>query len=274
MPASRRGTAGRPLEARPGLAYMGAMSCRAVLRRFFVPALAAAAVTVFSTDDVDAKGKRPPVIGVVTEGIAEKLYGAPKMKQKAAVGKVFTAICDGTLMSWKLTDFGDDGALVGNFVGGLKGKRCLLLDSPPNPVMAAKGRPNPTTAQISAAKLAATTALTTKKDGPPAKTDVVVFNDGEEFVAVASTIRQVTDPKSNCLEKGSVVVMSENDAGEWKVIFRPQPKGKNVCGYAFFTRADVDADGRDEIALRIDKEDEYGYRVLKRVKNSYDVIAK
>ena len=262
---------------------MAAMPCRAVLRRWSsrLPALAAlaaafTAITVLSTSEVDAKGKRPPVIGVVTEGVAEKLYGAPKMKQKGAVGKVFTAICDGTLRGWKLTDFGDDGALVGNFVGGAGagGKRCLLLDSPPNPVMAAQGRPNPTTAQINAAKLAATTALSTKKDGAPVKADVVVFNDGEEFIAVASAVRQVTDPKSNCLERSSVVVLSENDAGEWKVLFRPQAKGKNVCGYAFFTRADVDADGRDEIALRIDKEDEYGYRVLKRVKNSYDVIAK
>ena len=256
---------------------MGAMSCRAVLRRLPFRPLAIAALSalaVFSTSEVDAKGKRPPVIGVVTEGVAEKLYGAPKMKQKAAVGKVFTAICDGAIMSWKLTDFGDDGALVGNFVGGLKGKRCLLLDVPPNPAMAAKGRPNPTAAQTAAAKLAATTALSTKKEGAPAKVDLVVFNDGEDFVAVASTVRQVTDPKSNCLEKSSVVVLSESDDGEWKVIFRPQPKGKNVCGYAFFTRADVDADGRDEIALRIDKEDEYGYRVLKRVNNSYDVIAK
>jgi hypothetical protein len=47
-----------------------------------------------------------------------------------------------------------------------------------------------------------------------------------------------------------------------------------VCGYSFFTHGDVDGDGKDEIALRIDKEDEVGYRVLKRSKGSYDVIAR
>jgi hypothetical protein len=87
-------------------------------------------------------------------------------------------------------------------------------------------------------------------------------------------VRAPNDSKSNCIEKSSLVILQETEEGVWKTVFRPQPKGKNVCGYSFFTRADVDADGRDEIALRIDKEDEYGYRVLKRVKNSYDVIAK
>jgi hypothetical protein len=69
-------------------------------------------------------------------------------------------------------------------------------------------------------------------------------------------------------------VLEEKDDGTWKAFFRPQPKQKNVCGYSFFTRGDVDGDGKDEIALRIDKEDEYGYRILKRSKGSYDVVAK
>ncbi len=250
------------------------MSCSRRSHSLVLSALLAVSASLFLAPEVDAKPKRLPVVGVVTEGIAEKLYGAPKMKGKAPVGKVFTAICDGSLASWKLTDFGDDGALVGGFVGGIKPKHCLLVDQPSNPAMAAKGRPNPTTAQVNAAKLAATTALTSKKDGPPVKVDVAVFHDGQEMIAVAQTSRQVADGKSNCLEKTSLVILVEGEDGTWKKLFSPQPKGKGVCGYTYFTRADVDADGRDEIALRIDKEDEYGYRVLKRVKSSYDVVAK
>jgi len=217
------------------------------------------------------------VIGVVTEGVAEKLYGAPKMPKKnktALVGKVYTAMCDGSTTSWKLSDLGDDGALVGSFVTGWKPKHCLLLDVPQTAVVAAKGRPTATQQQLAAAKAAAFTALTPKKGDPPAKVDVIVFHDGESFVAVGQTTFPVSSSKSNCLDKGAVVVLEEKDDGTWKPFFRPQPKQKNVCGYSFFTRGDVDGDGKDEIALRIDKEDEYGYRILKRSKGSYDVIAK
>ena len=239
----------------------------------FLSALVVSASLI--SGEVDAKPKRPPVIGVVTEGVAEKLYGAPKLKKgKQAIGKVFTAICEGSLSSWKLSDLGDDGALVGTFVGGAKGKHCLLLDAPADPAMAAKGRPTPTTAQLNAAKAAATTALTSKKGDAPAKVDLVVFHDGEDFVAVAQTSRPVANPKSNCLDYSSLVVLVENDDGVWKPFFRPAAKGKDICGYTYFTRADVDADGRDEIALRIDKGDGYGYRILKRQKNSYGVVAK
>lgn len=252
------------------------MSCRAVKCVLSVLAISSACSAVIVARDVDAKGKRPPVIGVVTEGVAEKLYGAPKItkNKKAIVGKVFTAMCDGSLTAWKLSDLGDDGALVGSFVTGWKPKHCLLLDAPQTAVVPAKGRPTATQQQLAAAKAAAFAALTPKKGDAPQKVDVVVFHDGESFVAVASTVFPVTNSKSNCLDKGSVVILAEKDDGTWKPFFRPQPKQKHVCGYSFFTRGDVDGDGKDEIALRIDKEDEYGYRILKRVKGSYDVIAK
>ena len=100
-----------------------------------------------------------------------------------------------------------------------------------------------------------------------------MFNDGESFVAVASTTRPAGE-KSNCLDHSTLVIMSENDDGKWKEIFRPSPKTKSTCGYQFFTRGDVDADGKDEIALRVDQVYGYGYRVLKRTKKSYDVAVK
>ena len=94
------------------------------------------------------------------------------------------------------------------------------------------------------------------------------------FVAVAQATTPVTNPKSNCLDHTALVVMSEQDGGAWKTVFRPQGKGKDICGYSFFTRGDVDGDGRDEIALRIDRGEGYGYRVIKRKKGSYDLLGK
>lgn len=237
-----------------------------------------ALVTVFAAREADAKGaKKLPVIGVVTEGIAERLH-TPKGKKakkaaKGEVGKTFTALCDGSVAAWKVSDLGDDGAWVGGFVNGYKPKRCLLLDAPSEAGMAAKGRPNATTAQLTAAKAAAVVALTPKKGDAPTKVDLAVFNDGEGFVAVASTTRAAGD-KSNCLDHSALVILSENEDGKWKEIFRPQAKSKGTCGYQFFTRGDVDADGRDEIALRVDMTDGYGYRVLKRTKKGYDVAVK
>lgn len=225
----------------------------------------------------DAKGKKAPVVAVVSEGIPEKLHGAPKVKKakKAAlVGRVFQAVCEGAVTTWKISDLADDGAWVGSFVGGAKPRRCMLVDGAPDQVAAAKGRPNVDAKQIAAAKAAATVALTPKK-GTAAdigKLEVQVFHDGVDFVAVA----QGTKPaggKSSCIDKSSLVVMVE-DTGTWKTIFRPTGKGKDTCGYTYFSRGDVDADGRDEIALRVDKTEGYGYRVLKRVKGSYSVVAK
>ncbi len=244
-----------------------------------VPALFAL-TALLSAGEVDAaaKGKKTlPVIGIVTEGIAERLH-QPKGKKgkkaiKSEVGKTFTAVCDGSVASWKVTDLGDDGAWVGGFVNGYKPKRCVLLDAPSDPAMAAKGRPNATTAQMTAAKSAAIAALTPKKGEPPTKVELNVFNDGEGFVAVASTTRPAGE-KSNCLDHSSLVILSESEDGKWKEIFRPQPKTKATCGYQFFTRGDIDADGRDEIALRVDLIDGYGYRVLKRTKKGYDVAVK
>jgi hypothetical protein len=234
-------------------------------------------VALFSAREADAKGeKKLPVIGVVTEGIAERLHSPKGKKAKKAakgeIGKTFTAVCDGSVASWKVSDLGDDGAWVGGFVNGYKPKRCLLLDSGASAV-AAKNRPSATTAQITAAKAAATAALTTKKGDAPAKVEVAVFNDGEDFVAVASTMRSAGD-KSNCLDHSALVILVENDDGKWKEVFRPQPKNKGTCGYTFFTRGDVDGDGRDEIALRVDLTDGYGYRVLKHTKKGYDVAVK
>ncbi len=247
--------------------------------RSVVPGLLACAA-VLSAGEVDAaaKGKKSlPVIGIVTEGIAERLH-QPKGKkakkaQKAEVGKTFTALCDGSLASWKVSDLGDDGAWVGAFVNGFKPKRCLLLDAPSDAAMAAKGRPNATTAQMTAAKAAAIAALTPKKGDAPTKIELSVFNDGEGFVAVASTTRPAGE-KSNCLDHSSLVILTESEDGKWKEVFRPTAKTKATCGYQFFTRGDVDADGRDEIALRVDLTDGYGYRVLKRTKKGYDVAVK
>lgn len=242
-------------------------------------AVVAASLALCSAREVDAAktAKKLPVIGVITEGIAERLH-TPKGKKakkaaKAEVGKTFTAVCDGSLAGFKVTDLGDDAAWVGSFVNGYKPKRCLLLDAPSNPAMAAKGRPSATSAQLAAAKAAAVVALTPKKGDAPTKVELAVFNDGETFVAVASTTRPAGE-KSNCLDHSSLVILSEDDDGKWKQIFRPQPKTKATCGYQFFTRADVDADGTDEIALRVDLTDGYGYRVLKRTKKGYDVVVK
>lgn len=251
------------------------MQCRAVAAVLAFSSLLASFVVA---READAKGgKKLPVIGVVTEGIAERLH-QPKGKKgkknpKADVGKSFTALCDGSVTAWKVTDIGDDGAWVGGFTTGYKPKHCLLLDAPADNAMAAKGRPAATTAQINAAKAAATIALTPKKGEAPTKVELSVFNDGEAFIAVASTTHPAGE-KSNCLDHSSLVVLSENEDGKWKEVFRPQPKGKNICGYQFFTRADVDADGRDEIALRVDLIDGYGYRVLKHAKKGYDVVVK
>lgn len=235
-----------------------------------------AAGVLFAHEVDAAKKKGPPVVGVVTEGIAERLHAPKKSKKKKAaseVGKVFTALCDGSVTAWKVSELGDDGAWVGGFTTGYKPKACLLLDAPSDPAMAAKGRPKATAAQMAAAKAAAVAALTPKKGEPPTKVELSVFHDGEEFVAVASATRPASE-KSNCLDHSSLVILHEKDEGKWKELFRPKPKGKDTCGYTFFTRADVDADGRDEIALRVDLADGYGYRVLKRTKKSFDVVVK
>lgn len=236
-------------------------------------------VTLAAAGDADAKGgkKSLPVIGVVTEGIAERLH-QPKSKkgkkaQKGEIGKTFTAMCDGSIGSYKVTDLGDDGAWVGGFANGYKPKRCLLLDAGADSVQAAKGRPNAKQEQLNAAKAAAVAALTPKKGEPPTKVDLTVFHDGEGFVAVASTTRSAGE-KSNCLDLTSLVILSEGEDGKWKEVFRPTAKTKGTCGYSFFTRGDVDADGRDEIALRVDLTDGYAYRVLKHGKKGYDVVVK
>jgi hypothetical protein len=241
-----------------------------------------AAISVLSSvglgvRDADAKGKRPPVIGVIADGVGEKLYGAPKLNKHALVGKALTAICDGgATAAWKLSDVGTKGELTGSFVSGSKPKHCLLLgkeDFDHAQAKENKTRPNPTEKQLADAKAAALTALTPKKGDAPAKVDVIVFHDGQSFIAIGQTKFPASE-KGSCLDKGAVVVLEEKANGLWKPFFRPQPKQKNVCGYSFFTRGDVDGDGKDELALRIDKEDEVGYRVLKRSKGSYDVIAK
>jgi hypothetical protein len=229
---------------------------------------------------VEAKGaahKKSPVVGMVTEGIAERLNGTAKSSKKTKkktgeVGKTFTAVCDGSLAQWKVSDLGDDGAWVGAFVGAARPKHCMLVDG--SAATAAGKRPNPSTAQLASAKTAALTALTPKKGEAPKNADLVVFHDGEGFVAVASFTTPSTSAKSNCLDHTSLVVMVEQEGGGWKTIFRPQGKGKDVCGYSYFTHGDVDGDGRDEIALRIDRGDGYGYRVLKRKKGSYDLLGK
>lgn len=235
-----------------------------------------------SGDVAAAKGgaKKPkvPVVGMVTEGVAERLR-APKKKGKKGgegkgeVGKTFTAVCEGAVAQWKVSDLGDDGAWVGNFVGGAKPKRCMLLDAAKDSVTAAKGRPNPTAQQTAAAKAAASAALAGKGGADPGKIEITLFHDGDEMVAVAQAQKPATG-KSNCLDHTSLVILAENDAGKWAPVFKPSAKGKDVCGYGFFTRGDVDGDGRDEIALRVDKVDGYAYRVLKRTKKSYDVVVK
>jgi len=221
---------------------------------------------LFGGGDASAKGaaKEPkvPVVGMVTEGIAERLH-APKKKgkktEKADVGKTFTAMCEGTVAQWKVSDLGDDGAWVGNFVGGAKPKRCMLLDSGKD--------------AVTAAKAAATAALAGKGGADPGKLEITLFHDGDEMVAVAQAQKAATG-KSNCLDHTSLVILVENEGGKWSPVFKPSAKGKDVCGYGFFTRGDIDGDGRDEIALRADKVDGYAYRVLKRTKKSYDVVVK
>jgi hypothetical protein len=250
-----------------------------MLSKFRLLALASSSLVALAvTGDADAKGgKKPPVIGVVTEGIAERLH-QPKGKkakkaQKNEIGKTFTAMCDGSVGAFKVTDLGDDGAWVGGFANAYKPKRCLLLDAGADTVEAAKGRPSAKPEQINAAKAAAVVALTPKKGEAPNKVELTVFNDGESFVAVASATRSAGE-KSNCLDLTSLVILAEGEDGKWKEIFRPSPKGKGTCGYTFFTRGDVDADGRDEIALRVDLTDGYAYRVLKHGKKGYDVVVK
>jgi hypothetical protein len=243
-------------------------------RTGILAALALVSTFALFVHDAEAKPKKgPPVVGVVTEGIAERLHTPKKKPKKAEVGKAFTALCDGSVTAWKVSDLADDGAWVGGFSGGYRPKRCLLLDAPSEPGMAAKGRPNASSAQQASAKAAAIAALTPKKGDPPAKIELAVFHDGEAFVAVASASRPASE-KSNCLDHSTLVILEETEGGKWKEIFRPHPKTKATCGYTFFTRADVDADGRDEIALRVDLVDGYGYRVLKRAKKGYDVVVK
>jgi len=224
-----------------------------------------------------ASHKKSPVVGMVTEGIAERLGGSSKGGKKGKkkgsgdVGKTFNALCDGSLAQWKVSDLGDDGAWVGAFVGAARPKHCMLVDGSG----AASGKhPNATPAQLTSAKSAATAALTPKKGEAPKNVELVVFHDGEGFVAVAQVTTPSSNAKSNCLDHTALVVMSEQDGGGWKTVFRPQGKGKDVCGYSYFTHGDVDGDGRDEIALRIDRGDGYGYRVIKRKKGSYDVLAR
>jgi hypothetical protein len=240
-----------------------------------VPFVLAALAALASDANASAKPKKAPVIGVVTDGVGEKLYGAPKLNKYALVGKTFSAICDGGAATWKVSSVGDKGELTGSFVSGSRAKHCLLLSEQRDPIPGkeAKARPTPTDKQIADAKVAAFAALTPKKGDAPTKVDVVVFHDGESFIAIAQT-KLAASEKGTCADRGAVVVLAEKGAGVWKPFFRPQPKQKNVCGYSFFTRGDVDGDGKDEIALRIDKEDEVGYRVLKRSKGSYDVIAR
>lgn len=249
-------------------------------RRTIPSVLVLAAICVFSSVGdaaaAKAKAKRPPILAVLTDGVGEKLYGAPKLNKALLVGKTLSAICDGGAATWKVSDVGDKGELTGRFVSGSKTKHCLLLSVNREIARAAKepkARPAPTDKQLADAKAAALVALTPKKGDAPAKIDVVVFHDGESFVAIAQT-KLAASEKGSCTDKGAVVVLAEKAEGAWKPFFRPQPKQKNVCGYSFFTHGDVDGDGKDEIALRIDKEDEVGYRVLKRSKGSYDVIAR
>lgn len=236
-------------------------------------------VSLAAGGDADAKGKKSslPVIGVVTEGIAERLHQPKGKKAKKAIkndiGKTFTAMCDGSVGQYKVTDLGDDGAWVGGFANNYKPKRCLLVDGAADTVAAAKGRPAAKTEQINAAKAAAIVALTPKKGEPPNKVELTVFHDGESFVAIASTTRSAGD-KSACLDLTSLVILAEGEDAKWKEVFRPSAKTKGTCGYTFFTRGDVDADGRDEIALRVDLTDGYAYRVLKHGKKGYDVVVK
>ncbi len=247
-------------------------------RRTLPSILVLAAISVFSSVGdaaaAKAKAKRPPILAVLTDGVGEKLYGAPKLNKVLLVGKTLSAICDGGTATWKVSDVGDKGELTGRFVSGSKTKHCLLLSVNREIAHApAKARPTPTDKQLTDAKAAALVALTPKKGDAPTKIDVVVFHDGESFIAIAQTKLAASD-KGSCTDKGAVVVLAEKAEGAWKPFFRPQPKQKNVCGYSFFTHGDVDGDGKDEIALRIDKADEVGYRVLKRSKGSYDVIAR
>ncbi len=229
-----------------------------------------------SAKGASSKKAKVPVVGMVTEGIAERLHAKKKAKKgdkKGEVGKTFTAMCDGSVSTFKVTDLGDDGAWVGAFTGGAKPKRCMLLDAAKDSVTAAKGRPTPTTTQNAAAKLAAAAALAGKGGADAGKIELTLFHDGDEMIAVAQSQKPATG-KSNCLDHTSVAILAENEAGKWSPVFKPSAKGRDVCGYTFFTRGDIDGDGRDEIALRVDKVDGYAYRVLKRTKKSYDVVVK
>lgn len=252
------------------------MKCRPAV----VVAISALALssTLVAFDGAAASKKKAKlgVVAVVTDGVAEHFgatkHGKKKAKRAYEIGHTFAAICDGQLASWKLSDYGDDGAFVGAFVGGGKPHHCMMIDAPGDPAMAAKGRAVPSKTEVDAAKSAAVTALTPKKGEAPSKVDLVVFHDGASMIAVAQAQRPASG-KTDCLDQTALVVLEETDKG-WKTVFRPSPKGKGTCGYTFFTRGDVDGDGRDEIALRVEKSDGYGYRILKRKKGTYDVAVK
>jgi hypothetical protein len=256
------------------------MKCRPAVAVGLSALVVASTLVAF---DVAAATKKKPKLGVVaviTDGIAEHFgaakHGKKKAKRAYEIGHTFAAICDGQIASWKLSDYGDDGAFVGAFVGpssaSAKPHHCMMVDAPGDPAAAAKGRAVPSKTEVDAAKSAAVTALTPKKGEAPSKVDLVVFHDGVAMIAVAQAQRPASG-KTDCLDQTGLVVLEETDKG-WKTVFRPSPKGKGTCGYTYFTRGDVDGDGRDEIALRVEKSDGYGYRVLKRKKGSYDVVAK
>jgi hypothetical protein len=224
------------------------------------------------------KGSKFPVVGVVTGGIAERLHTAhtakkSKKKTSSDVGKTFSAICDGQNASYQVTELADDGAWVGKFTGGggARHAKCMLVDSSgPNEPSAA--RPTPSAGQLSAAKIAATSALTPKHGDAPKNVEITVWNDGVEFIAVAQSSRPAGE-KSSCLDRSSLVIMAER-GGAWKTVFKPTAKSKDTCGYTFFTRGDVDHDGRDEIALRVDLAEGYAYRILKAHSKTYTVAGK
>jgi len=94
---------------------------------FVLSLLAAISVFSFVADAKEKAPKRAPVIGVITDGVAEKLYGAPKLNREVLVGKTLSAICDGGATAWKLSEVGAKGELKGSFVSGSKAKHCLLL---------------------------------------------------------------------------------------------------------------------------------------------------
>ena len=142
----------------------------------------------------------------------------------------------------------------------------------PAPIESAASRPVPSAGLLAAAKVAATSALTPKHGDAPKSVEITVWNDGVEFVAVAQTSRPAGE-KSSCLDKTSLVILAERN-GTWKTVFKPTAKSKDTCGYTFFTRRDVDRDGRDEIALRVDLSEGYAYRILKARNKTYTVAAK